>query len=129
MRHWFCVLLLTLLPLQFSWGAVAGYCTHESSPQAKHLGHHQHQHGDTPVDSPVGAADDADAPSQRDDGRASASVDPDCGHCHDLGVGVLMPLVTMHGLLTARGDAPRSVGVLMLRTTAPPDRPQWLPLA
>jgi hypothetical protein len=125
MRHWLCVLLLTLLPLQFSWGAVAGYCTHESSAQAKHLGHHQHQHGTTPAD----AADDADHPSQRDDGRASATVDPDCGHCHGLGVGVLMPMVPMSGPLQTRGEAPRSVGVLALRTTSPPDRPQWPPLA
>jgi hypothetical protein len=130
MRHWLCVLLLTLLPLQFSWGAVAGYCTHESSAQAKHLGHHQHEHGKAAAEA-AGDAGDADAghTSQRDDGRASATIDPDCGHCHGLGVGVLMPMAPMTGPLQTRGDAPRSVDILTLRTAAPPDRPQWPPLA
>ena len=40
------VLMLALLPFQFSWSAVAAYCMHDesSTAQAQHLGHHEHQH-------------------------------------------------------------------------------------
>ena len=46
MRRWLSILMLTLLPLQFSWAAVAAYCGHETGQHAEHLGHHEHQHTD-----------------------------------------------------------------------------------
>lgn len=122
MRHWLCVFLLTLLPFQFSWAAVTGYCAHESGTQVRHLGHHQHAHGDT-------TADAADSQPADDDGRVSASVDPDCGHCHGLGVGMLMPWDPMAGLARTRDSTPSTASGRLLRPTAPPDRPQWPPLA
>lgn len=123
MRHWLCVVLLALLPVQFSWAAVTGYCTHESSTQARHLGHHEHVHGDAAADAT------ADAKANPDDGRASASIDPDCGHCHGLGVGLLMPWDALAGPAQMRDNAPSTAAGRLLRATAPPDRPQWLPLA
>ncbi|MCA0175635.1 MAG: hypothetical protein LCH73_05000 [Proteobacteria bacterium] len=45
------MLLLTLLPLQFGWAAVAPYCAHEASPAAEHVGHHSHQHAGSPADT------------------------------------------------------------------------------
>jgi hypothetical protein len=124
MRHWLCVLLLALLPFQFSWAAVTGYCTHESNTQVRHLGHHEHVHGDAAAD----ATADAKA-NPGDDGRASASIDPDCGHCHGLGVGLLMPWDAVAGPAQVRDGAPSTAPGRLLRVTAPPDRPQWLPLA
>ena len=44
MRRWLATLLLVLLPFQFSWAAVGGYCQHETGAAAKHFGHHNHQH-------------------------------------------------------------------------------------
>ena len=38
--------MLALLPLQFSWAAVAAYCGHETGQHAEHLGHHEHRHAD-----------------------------------------------------------------------------------
>jgi hypothetical protein len=124
MRHWLCVVLLALLPFQFSWAAVAGYCTHESNTQVRHLGHHEHVHDDAAADSTADAA-----VNPADDGRASASIDPDCGHCHGLGVGLLMPWDAMTGPAQVRDSAPSTAAGRWLRVTAPPDRPQWLPLA
>ena len=46
MRRWFAILMLALLPLQFSWAAVAAYCGHETGQHAEHLGHHEHRHAD-----------------------------------------------------------------------------------
>ena len=124
MRRWLAIFLLTLLPLQFSWAAAAGYCAHESRVQSRHLGHHQHEH------LPDGGSADASAdPSADDDSRVGANVHPDCGQCHGLGVGLPMPLVAMAGPVTVRDAAPLTASGRLLRATAPPDRPQWPPLA
>ncbi|NCV41106.1 MAG: hypothetical protein EBW11_11190 [Betaproteobacteria bacterium] len=40
MRKFLAIFLLVLLPLQFSWAAVAGYCQHEAGVTANHPGHH-----------------------------------------------------------------------------------------
>jgi hypothetical protein len=37
------ILLLTILPIQYSWSMAAVYCQHESS-KSTHFGHHGHQH-------------------------------------------------------------------------------------
>ena len=42
MRRWFAVILLALLPLQFSWAAVANHCQHQAGAAADHVGHHDH---------------------------------------------------------------------------------------
>lgn len=124
MRRWFCLFLLTLLPLQFSWAAAAGYCAHESRPQSTHLGHHQHAHAQDD-----GAVDAAASLSADDDSRVGADVHPDCGQCHGLGVGLPMPLAAMVGPAAVRDPAPTTAAGRLLRATTPPDRPQWLPLA
>ncbi|MGJ7491066.1 hypothetical protein [Variovorax sp. ZT4R33] len=126
MRHWLCVLLLTLLPIQFSWAAVTGYCTHEAGAQVRHLGHHQHAHGDPQGDAATSSSSQA---ADDDDGRASATVDPDCGHCHGLGVGLLMPVVAIPGPTAVHDGPPWTADAQGLRATAPPERPQWPPLA
>lgn len=122
MRRWLAIFLLTLLPLQFSWAAAAGYCAHESRVEGTHLGHHQHEH------VPDGGSAAADL-SADEDGRVGANVHPDCGQCHGLGVGLPMPLVAMAGPVTVRDPAPSTAAGRLLRATAPPDRPQWPPLA
>jgi hypothetical protein len=44
MRRYLAIFLLVLLPLQYSWAAMASYCEHETSVTAKHPGHHTHDH-------------------------------------------------------------------------------------
>ena len=79
MRRFLLILLLALLPLQFSWAAVAGYCQHETGPAAKHFGHHAHQHGK------------ADAEGAKDvKTKALLTVDGDCSFCH-LSAAVSLP--------------------------------------
>jgi len=73
MCRFFVIILLALLPFQFTWAAVASYCGHESDAQAQHFGHHEHQHhGDSTVDQ-----DNGDVA-----GKTLGSSDLDCGHCH-----------------------------------------------
>ncbi len=63
------ILLLTILPFQFSWAAAAVYCEHGQLPStATHFGHHEHQF-------------DADYHEKNGDGDLS-KVHGDCGYCH-----------------------------------------------
>ena len=52
MKHFFAILLLLMLPLQWSYAAVAEYCQHEEVVASQnHVGHHAHKHVDkTPDD-------------------------------------------------------------------------------
>ncbi len=43
MKRLLLILLLTILPLQYSWAVAAVYCQHEQGTAA-HFGHHGHQH-------------------------------------------------------------------------------------
>lgn len=123
MRRWLAVLLLALLPLQFSWAAVADYCMHESGETADHVGHHDHEshaHG--------AAQSDADNKAKADAGSSSTATF-DCSHCHggcavtlDLPA-VLVPHTVEHAPPTL-GDAPCAEHM-----PAQPERPQWARLA
>jgi hypothetical protein len=62
------IVLLALLPLQFSWAAAAAYCQHEADPSTQHFGHHAHQHEAKP-----------DLP---DDADPATNVHADCMYCH-----------------------------------------------
>lgn len=115
MRRWLVIFLLTLLPLQFGWAAVAPYCAHEASPAAEHVGHHAHQHAGSPADAPKGDA-----------GKLAGIEDLDCAQCHGV---CALPLLdgaatSGHALRAAR-IADTAVAV-RTRAAAPPERPQWL---
>lgn len=123
MRRWLAVLLLVLLPFQFSWAAVASYCGHETGAAASHVGHHDHAgHGH--------AAKDADASAKgKTDGSAAGVSGLDCGHCHGhcaglvLGIAAYAPPALAHapsGLHASRRAEPMQ---------ALPERPQWAALA
>ena len=43
MKKLLLILLLTILPIQYSWSMAAVYCQHESETTS-HFGHHGHQH-------------------------------------------------------------------------------------
>ena len=88
MRRWLAVLLLMLLPLQFSWAAVASYCQHDADATPRHLGHHEHQHQGSSPDA-ADSSDAPDAPDASPGDAAKAGADSklpgahtDCGYCH-----------------------------------------------
>lgn len=70
------ILLLLTLPLQMSWAAAGAYCRHEQGEQARHLGHHGHQHKDG---------------HENKDGKDSGKAHGDCGYCHGIGGQALFP--------------------------------------
>lgn len=120
MRRLLAIVLLALLPLQFSWAAVASYCEHETPVGARHLGHHEHpHHGETPLG----------ADSDRSADPTAGAIDVDCGHCHGHCTGLLtLPDGVPGGLTTAppRASADEAGGA---HAPARPERPQWAPLA
>ncbi len=112
-----CCLLLTLLPLQWSWSAAASVCLHEQDPaMAAHVGHHQA----TSAVAAVVPATDLPNVEQRGDvaagdvlstDRASMSIDPgsptdSCGTCHLHGLQGLpettpsLPVIPAHAAST-----------------------------
>ncbi|MBL8521349.1 MAG: cobalt-zinc-cadmium resistance protein [Betaproteobacteria bacterium] len=69
MRRWISILLVLILPLQFSLAGAAGHCSDIADPAAAHVAHHGHA-GVDPV-----------AGGEQDTGK-SASVDIECEVCH-----------------------------------------------
>ena len=137
MRRFLAIVLLALLPLQFSWAAVASYCGPETQG-AGHFGHHEHDHGHhAGASSDAGSAADltADAsPSPDETGsadgdKAPGAMDLDCGHCH----GTCSAMLTWpQGMPGALSTAPPSATLDETggaHAPTRPERPQWLPLA
>jgi hypothetical protein len=117
MRRYLAIFLLVLLPLQFSWAALAGYCEHETAVTAEHPGHHSHDHAT--VDHPETAQNSAQ----------SACVDHDCATCH---LGCAAALVSdLNTTTTAVSDDHplhlQATGSQLSRER--PERPQWPVLA
>jgi hypothetical protein len=135
-RRYLAIFLLAMLPLQFSWAAVASYCAHERQASTGHFGHHDHKHH-AHAGSDAGPAADAGADLTSSPGEASGvkggklpgAMDLDCGHCHG----------TCSAMLTLPMGLPGALSTALPSVTldetggahAPtrPERPQWLPLA
>jgi hypothetical protein len=73
-RRLIVILMLSLLPFQFVWGAAASYCQHEQGAGVSHFGHHVHKH--------QGKALKAAGESTPDNKNTAAGDDPDCATCH-----------------------------------------------
>jgi hypothetical protein len=123
MTRWLLLVLMVLLPAQFSWAAAAPYCTHERSPTTFHVGHHVHVH--------TSAAPDArGAPSEPETGKSPPAPDhADCSVCHGVAGQVAAP-VEPHFELPLRHDylpaPPTSMGG---GRAASIERPQWARVA
>lgn len=117
MRSWLVVLLLVLMPLQFSWAAMGAFCQHERGSEASHAGHHAHEHR---------GQSDADAATSQ---TAASVADADCGTCHascsiaapdaQAGVGAMASASWDLGRSAQPRSAPFDV----------PERPQWRALS
>ena len=108
----FFIVLMLILPVQFGWAAVAGYCHHETGEAAKHFGHHEHQHRA----AQDGASKDSKAPT-------SLGADTDCGVCH---LSAAQPVPSAETELAIVGtEAPRFAYVARYDSYIPsgPERP------
>lgn len=118
LRRLVLILMLALLPLQWTWAAAASVCQHEEivatadgSLPSPHFGHHEHQH-------------------QQDDGHepGQAGPDLDCPSCHVATPALLLPrLDPQPPLLAARVATPyqRSITAgLPERLIRPPHSPR-----
>jgi hypothetical protein len=112
-----------MLPLQFSWAAVAVYCAHETQG-AGHFGHHEHQH-DADTGSLADPASDTDAAGKKTPG----AMDLDCGHCHGQWSVMLTLPVEPPGFLSTAPPSASTTEAGGAHTPTRPERPQWLPLA
>ncbi|GCL65626.1 hypothetical protein [Pseudaquabacterium pictum] len=132
MRRILAIVLLALLPLQFSWAAVASYCGHETQAGAEHFGHHDHQHH---ADASNGAGLDADPTTTSDvnpdagDGKAPGAMDLDCGHCHGTCSMMLNLPSALPGALSTGHRSASLDEASGAHAPTRPERPQWLPLA
>jgi len=123
MRRFIAILLLVLLPLEFSWAAVTSYCGSETGAAADHIGHHDHA-------SHCQGGKLADPGSKNNaDGASSPESGADCGHCHGSCVGMIDVVSPFEPLLP--GSATPGLGDHSLAEHVPaqPERPQWAPLA
>lgn len=78
MIRWLLIVLMVLLPAQFSWAAAAPYCAHESDPTSFHIGHHAHVHRGSSADAQQTPA----APDEETSKGALGSDHSDCHCCH-----------------------------------------------
>ena len=136
MRRYLAIFLLAMLPLQFSWAAVAAYCVHETQASTGHFGYHDHEHH-VHAGSYAGPAADAgaDLTSSSDEAggvkgdKLPGAMDLDCSHCHGTCSAMLtLPIGLPGALSTALPNATLDeTGGAHAPTR--PERPQWLPLA
>jgi hypothetical protein len=117
MKRFLAIILLALLPLQFSWAAVAGYCQHESEVTVNHPGHHSHDHQAADKHEPV------------KNSGSSTGVDHDCATCH-LGCSAALASDLTASMTATDRDHPFDYRFQPSRSLAErPERPQWPTLA
>lgn len=123
MRRFLAIVLLALLPFQFSWAAAASYCEHETQGDG-HFGHHEHQHC-----ADAGAVGElvADADARGD--KASGAMDLDCGNCHGQCSVMLTLSAKVPGTLSTAPPSASTNEAGGAHAPARPERPQWLRLA
>lgn len=122
MRRWLPLLLIALLPLQFTWAATAAYCQHERTANTQHIGHHEHEHKDRAEQS-VSSKEKAEKSSV----LSSKVADSDCGYCH---LSNAKPMAMAASKLPEAGSLePQIILVVRLQTREPDrlDRPNWRP--
>lgn len=72
MRRYVLILIMLILPLQWSGAVVASICGYEAPGAQAHLGHHDHAH----------EASDQHASAETADADPAQPHDADCGTCH-----------------------------------------------
>jgi hypothetical protein len=117
MKRYLAIFLLVLLPLQFSWAAMAGYCEHETAVSSKHPGHHSHEHAS------------AEHPETAQSAEPSACMDHDCATCH-LGCAAALVSDLKTTTVSVSDNHPLHLQVMASQpSTERPERPKWPMLA
>jgi hypothetical protein len=133
MRRLLAMCLLAMLPLQFSWAAVAAYCGHERQASFGHFGHHDHAHhaGASSDAGPAAdlGADASSAPDETGGDKAPGAMDLDCGHCQSTCSMMLTWPLGLPGALSAALPSATLDETGGAHAPTRPERPQWLPLA
>lgn len=133
MRKVLAILLISLLSLQASWAAAAGYCRHEQGAAARHFGHHEHQHlqkhaGHVADASQSGHSSDSAVSADSADSLSAtiAGADLDCSVCQ----ATALIGVPSAPVLSA-SDAPVLSAAVLIQHQPPavpqprPERPNW----
>ena len=136
MRRYIAIFLLAMLPLQFSWAAVASYCGHETQASTGHFGHHDHEHhAHASSDAGPAAAAGANLTSSPDEAggvkgdKLPGAMDLDCGHCHGTCSAMLTLPIGLPGALSTALPSATLDETGGAHAPTRPERPQWLPLA
>lgn len=74
MRRLFLIFLMVLMPLQWTWGAAASICAHETGSNVSHFGHHPHKHEGVKATAETEKAD-----------ASALGCHADCGVCQGVG--------------------------------------------
>ena len=122
MKRWFLILLIALLPMQFSWAAVCAYCGDEDEAASENALHAKKACQDE-------ATSNRDAASAHGTGNV-LDDGADCGnHCH--GHLTSVPVAEAPTVLNEGHDPAVRAGVILLvgTTQLRPERPQWHALA
>jgi hypothetical protein len=135
-RRYLAIFLLAMLPLQFSWAAVASYCGHETQASTGYFGHHAHEHH-AHAGSDAGPAADVgtDLTSAPDEAggvnrdNLPGAMDLDCGHCHGTCSAMLTLPMGLPGALSTALPSATLDETSGAHAPTRPERPQWLPLA
>ena len=128
MRRFIALLLLAMLPLQFSWAAVASYCGHETQAGVEHFGHHAHEHRAV-VGSEAEPPADLEVTAEVQGDKAHGAMDLDCGHCHGTCTVMLDPTSGVPGQLSTAHPSATLEEAGGAHAPTRPERPQWLHLA
>lgn len=117
MKRYLAVFLLVLLPLQFSWAAMVGYCQHETGVTVQHPGHHSHEDAS------------ADHPETGENADSSAAMDHDCATCH-LGCAAALVSDLKTATVAVSNDHPLLLQAMASQPSIErPERPKWPVLA
>lgn len=120
MKRCLLILLIALLPVQFSWAAVGAYCSDEHETAGEHALHAtKASHSKTTANADSGS-----------DLSSDQGFDNDCGkHCHGH-VTSMPPAVPSNWVAPAPASWSGQHAVLPLRLVElRPERPQWRTLA
>ena len=111
MKRFFAILLMLILPLQFSLAASSAYCADEANVAVEHYGHHAHEGEQLPPDP--------DTPKK-------PGVESECGLCH-LGCAKLQTAILILG--TPDSILPAEVAPLLSAAQYQPSPLQRPPIA
>jgi hypothetical protein len=112
LHRFFALFLLSMLPLQASWAAIAPYCNHETAIEAQHFGHHEHNHDHS----------DPTHPSEPNE------IDSDCAVCHSGWIAIIFTDAANSGLDALMANASLCATFSPHGTKVRPERPNWLRL-